>query len=171
MGRTEDEEAIGVHAGGAGLFGTLHDYLVLLQNVMACSPNNANPPTDPLISHKAFNLLFEPTLPIETKFPRDPAVGLADVEDSSLQRHVDFSLRDGGIKPTPTVETRNHSVALSINMVDLDTGRKAGSGNWSGAAKTMFWLDPKSGLVVSLPTPTVVVRLKGVNGPQALIWL
>jgi hypothetical protein len=40
-------------------------------------------------------------------------------------------------------------VAMSLNLIELESGRKAGSGTWGGAAKTQFWMDPTSGLVVS----------------------
>jgi methyl acetate hydrolase len=149
MGRTDNPQLVGIHSGGGGLMGTLHDYLVLLQNVMKCSPNNPDPPKQPLLSKESFNLLFEPTLPIKQKFARDPKVGLADVPDTSREGHVAFMHYETYVHPSPTTETRNHSVAMSLNLIELESGRKAGSGTWGGAAKTQFWMDPTSGLVVS----------------------
>ncbi|KAL8286141.1 hypothetical protein RQP46_004629 [Phenoliferia psychrophenolica] len=141
MGRAMDANEVGpLLCGGAGLFGTAKDYLSLLRNVLAASPDNPDYPTDPLISKASFKILFTHTCPTET--PLGPTSTKSDLVKMALRQnyHDPAFLVDG------KGENVGHSVGLFLNLADSVNGRKAGSGCWDGAAKTQMWIDPASGL-------------------------
>jgi hypothetical protein len=64
-------------------------------------------------------------------------------------RLVEMVGRPQYISPPATPESVNHSIACLVTLQDLDERRKAGSGCWSGVAKSQWWLDPVTGLAVS----------------------
>lgn len=129
LGKPENPKDMAFCAGGEGLYGTVHDFLLLLQHVLRCSPSNPNPPAKPLISPKGFKMLFEPALTPGTK------KGL-----------VGFLAAGNEPNPPATEQSTDHSIALCLNLEDSLRGRRAGSGAWGGMARTHFWLDPKTGI-------------------------
>lgn len=135
LSKPEDPKKMAFEAGGEGLYGTVHDFLLLLQNVLKCSPLNPNPPANPLISPKGFNMLFESAIPAHTK---RGLVGFLAAGNESI--------------PPATEENVDHSIALCINLEDSGRGRRAGSGAWGGMARTHFWLDPKTGIAACCGT-------------------
>ncbi|KAK4686966.1 hypothetical protein P7C73_g3164, partial [Tremellales sp. Uapishka_1] len=140
MGRTLDASAVGPFlAGGAGLFGTARDYLLILQHVLKCSPHNPHPPTKPLFAASSFDLLFKHACVEGT--PEKPVTSKADMAKMAAGQtyHDPAHLADEGALV-------GHSIGLFLNLADSKNGRKAGSGTWDGAAKTQFWIDPSSGL-------------------------
>jgi methyl acetate hydrolase len=136
MGRTLDRDAIGpVYSGGGGLFGTARDYLRVLTAILASSdPDNKSP----LISAKSFGALFEDGLP-------DLPVVKADLAKMAQGQHI----HDPAILTDGTGDHVGYSPGLFLNFIDSKWGRLAMSGFWDGAAKTMFWIDPKTGVAVS----------------------
>lgn len=42
-----------------------------------------------------------------------------------------------------------HSLGLALTTKDSPNGRRAGSGFWGGLAKTRYWIDPTTGVIVS----------------------
>ncbi|KAK4703820.1 hypothetical protein P7C70_g2387, partial [Phenoliferia sp. Uapishka_3] len=141
MGREMDPTKVGPFlAGGAGLFGTARDYLSLLREVLASSPNNPSPPTFPLISTSSFEALFTHACPSET--PLGPTTVKADLAKMAKEQNY----HDPALLTNGTGEFIGHGLALFLNLKDSKYGRKAGSGCWDGAAKTQFWIDPASGL-------------------------
>ncbi|ORY32004.1 beta-lactamase/transpeptidase-like protein [Naematelia encephala] len=133
FGRCMDPDHIGpVLSGGAGLFGTARDYLRLLRNVLASAdPSTANP----LITPASFKELFTNSLNLTPQVKADLAV-------AATRQNI----HDPAVLANGTGEHLAHSVGLMINVIDSKIGRKAGSGCWDGAAKTMFWLDPTTGI-------------------------
>lgn len=134
--RSSDAKEYGpLYIGGGGLFGTARDYLSLLRHVLA----SADPATEtPLISRESFDLLFTDVLPKTPEIRQDMA-------EMALKQNVhDPNILDEG-KGTGI----GHSPGLFLNLLQSKWGRREGSGFWDGAAKTAFWLDPKTGLGVS----------------------
>lgn len=158
VGKPETEAELNMHCGGAGLYGTTREYLIFLQNILACSPKNPNPPSFRLLEPESYELLFAPAIPP------------LDEEHDCLTKLVAFTGRSGYMNPYPTTDTVNHSLGLFLHLTDSKHGRLMGSGAWSGMAKTMvsqdsvvygaqhgfwtnvsavqFWLDPSSGVAV-----------------------
>lgn len=127
-------EELGQHPGGAGLFGTAKAYLRLLQGVLACRDQEGG-----ILSPVSFKELFTNSLP-----PR-PARQYSDMASIAIEQGFhDPAHLSGG-----TGDFIEHSVGLFVNTADSCFGRKAGSGCWDGAARTMFWLDPTTGIAVS----------------------
>ena len=150
--REGDPDKIGVHAGGAGLFGTAKDYLAFLRAVLACDPSRSGKNTSDtgLISGESFKELFTDTMPSSV-----PKTGLLSMMQRQTYHDSSFTESDVG-----------HSVGLCMNLRDSAHGRKAGSGCWDGAAKTQFWLDPSTGIAVSLRARDVFVSLGDSAGSR-----
>jgi methyl acetate hydrolase len=123
--------------GGAGLFGSARDYLRLLQNLLAVGVSSK-----PLISPESFKLLFENALPLRSH----TNTCYSDLAEMAKRQ----TYHDPALLTEGTGEYIGHSVGLFINLRDSCYGRKAGSGCWDGAAKTQYWLDPSTGIAVSL---------------------
>lgn len=123
-------EDIDVQMGGAGLLGTAKAYLTFLSNILKCKDQ------DGFISRNTFELLFTNALP-----ERDSEYGPAIYK--SLGAMADFE----GIKQLADGTKVSHSLGLMLFETDGLHGRKAGTGCWSGAARTRFWIDPVSGIV------------------------
>ncbi|KAJ9103923.1 hypothetical protein QFC21_002386 [Naganishia friedmannii] len=134
VGKPETEAELNMYCGGAGLFGTTREYLIFLQNILACSPKNPNPPSFRLLEPESYELLFTPAIPP------------TDEDHDCLAKLAEFTGRSGQMNPPPTADTVQHSLGLFLHLTDSKHGRLTGSGAWSGMAKTMFWLDPSSGI-------------------------
>lgn len=125
VGKPETIDDLKSYSGGGGLYGTTREYLKFLQAILACSGNNPNPPSFRLIKPETFDLLFEPAMP-----PLDD-------KNDCLTKLVEMKGRSGYMNPHPTTETVQHSLGLSLELIDSKHGRLTGSGSWSGMAKTM----------------------------------
>lgn len=128
-------EDIGLHAGGAGLLGTLKDYLTLLRHVLQCKDR------DGVIKKSTFPLLFQSAFP-----PREEN-GKTHTCYTDLGQILGFLGVDED--QYTSGEHASHSLALCVLEADSKYGRKAGSANWGGIAKTQFWIDPTTGIAVS----------------------
>lgn len=118
----------GLLSGGSGLFGTQRDYLTVLRAILRSDPGYTGQPDAPrLLSAESFRELFSGCIPLENR--------------TALARHVD---------PVLGRAHSDHSVGFSVSLVDLPGRRRAGSGYWAGVAKTMFWVDPTTGIAVGL---------------------
>jgi methyl acetate hydrolase len=145
--RESDPDKIGpILAGGAGLFGTAKDYLAILRAVLKCDPARASKETDGhgLISPESFTELFNDSIPAHT-----PKTGLIQMMKGQTYHDPSHDSPD----------KVGHSIGLCLNKVDSVRGRKGGSGSWDGAAKTQFWIDPVSGIAVSIPCRPALVFL------------
>lgn len=137
MGRNFDPKAIGPHySGGGGLFGTARDYLKVLTHVLA-SADSSSTSTKPLISPQSFKALFIDGVP-------DLPIVKADIARMATNQHI----HDPAILTEGTGNHVGYSPGLFLNFIDSKWGRLAMSGFWDGAAKTMFWIDPKTGIAV-----------------------
>lgn len=139
LGKPSDPKDVKVLSGGGGLYGTTRDYLKMLQAVLRSSPDYRGAEGDDtkkLLSGSSFKRLFEPVL--ET---RSATENLAAMMAEQWYHSI-----------KPTADSVQHSAALALYLEDSTYGRKAGSGCWDGAAKTIFWIDPKSGLVAECNT-------------------
>jgi methyl acetate hydrolase len=136
MGRNLDPKTIGpIYSGGGGLFGAPRDYLRILTAVLASSdPTTAKP----LISPESFRALFVDALP-------DTPEAKADLAKMAEGQYI----HDPAILTEGTGKHIGYSPGLFLNFIDSKWGRLAMSGFWDGAAKTMFWIDPKTGIAVS----------------------
>lgn len=153
MDRTYDTDKIGpIYSGGGGLYGTARDYLTFLRHVLASASADSTSGVKPLIKPETFKLLFTDSLP-------DEAIIRKDVASMASQQHIhDLALLTDG-----TGDHVGYGPALFINKKESKWGRKAGSGFWDGAAKTMFWLDPTTGIAVS----SGLNQRLSINGDQA----
>lgn len=129
-------EDIGIHSGGAGLLGTLKDYLTLLRHVLQCKDR------DGIIKKSTFPLLFQSALP-----PREEN-GKTHTCYTDLGGLLGFMGMDE--EQYTSGEHVSHSLALCVLETDSKHGRKGGSAHWGGIAKTQFWIDPTTGIAVSV---------------------
>lgn len=113
-------------SGGGGLVGTVKDYLLFLQAVLAAKDQG-----NAVVSKAAYDELFRDSLSadVRTKLNARPDKALKQIPGSGA--------------------ALSWSVGLELNLTDGEFGRREGSGYWGGAAKTSFWLDPASGIAVS----------------------
>jgi methyl acetate hydrolase len=138
LNRTSDPDKVGVMSGGAGLFSTAKDYLAFLRGILA---SQSDTDSKALLSPSSFEELFKDAFRPET----DDEHFLFTLKSHELHDPA-LSTREGASgKDRKIVQ----SVGLAVNLVDSANGRKAGSGCWDGAARTMYWMDPKTGLAVS----------------------
>jgi methyl acetate hydrolase len=135
MGRPSQVNLISTELllGGAGLFGTLADYLGILRAVLQSDPSSPHRSDKPLISPESFKELFTGCIQTE----------------AGKKAIVEMVSRPGYFEPPATPANTDHSVGFMLNLEDFTGRRKQGSGSWSGAAKTQFWVDPKTGIAVS----------------------
>ncbi|WWC92598.1 uncharacterized protein L201_007557 [Kwoniella dendrophila CBS 6074] len=138
MGRPTDENQVPKEllSGGGGLYGTQKDYLTFLRHLLRCNPFNKQylgQNEKPLISPESWKELFTPSIPKGEGY---------DGVDNILA----MVSKPQYIHPEPTVNNINHSVGFLLTLEDFTGGRKAGSGCWSGAAKTQFWIDPTTNI-------------------------
>lgn len=125
VGKPKTIDDLKLYSGGGGLYGTTRDYLKFLQNLLACSAKNPKPPSFRLVGPEMYDLLFAPAMP-----PLDD-------NNTCLTKLVEMKGRSGHMNPHPTTDTVQHSLGLSLELVDSKHGRLTGSGSWSGMAKTM----------------------------------
>jgi CubicO group peptidase (beta-lactamase class C family) len=124
-------EDIVQQAGGGGLLGTAREYLTFLQAVLRCKD------ADGLISRAGFRELFTDSLPPDGEGDCHAALG-AFLKFRGYPEEQYTSGRAVGYSP-----------GLCLNLGNSVNGRKAGSGFWFGAARSEYWIDPASGLIVS----------------------
>ncbi|KAJ6631566.1 beta-lactamase/transpeptidase-like protein [Mycena sp. CBHHK59/15] len=117
----QDPEQTNVHFGGAGLYGSLKDYLTLLRHLLQIKAGTAV--AHPLLAPASVASLFEPTL-------HAPAT-------NSLATMLGM--------PAGSAQ---FSRGLMLNTVDLPGRRRVGSGSWAGWACTSFVVDPDTGVAV-----------------------
>jgi methyl acetate hydrolase len=131
-----EPEDIGLHMGGAGLIGSPREYMTVLRHVLQCKDK------DGLIKQSTFPLLFENALP-----PREE-------EGKSHTCYRDLGMINALLGDTEAQfisgDKVHHSLALCVDDADSEYGRKKGTAFWGGIAKTKFWIDPTTGVVVSL---------------------
>lgn len=131
--RPLDGSGLGQLSGGGGLLGTARAYLTFLRGVLASARPGG------LLSPDSFNELFTDSL---------------DRTDSVLSGLGRMGSRVGYHDPEHVennAQGLGHSVGLCLNLKDSVHGRRAGSGCWDGMAKTHYWLDPVTGVAVSIP--------------------
>ncbi|WWD16008.1 hypothetical protein CI109_100433 [Kwoniella shandongensis] len=129
-------------AGGAGLYGTQRNYLTFLRHVLRCDPKSPHHASSPLISAESWEELFKPSIPRGEGY-------------DGVERILDQVEKPDYIHPKPTEDSVNYSVGFLLTLEDFTKGRKAGSGCWSGMAKTQFWIDPKTGLAAICGTQLI----------------
>ena len=120
-------------SGGAGLFGTAKDFLLLLQAILRCRHVGG------IITPASFGTLFENCLDSRKEngtqytelVEHGRAVGVLD-SDHLSGKHLEFG------------------VGLLLNNAKSSIGRNPGTGCGDGAARTHWWIDIEAGIVVSL---------------------
>jgi len=134
-GARQQSTKIAQLSGGAGLVGTLKDYLRFLQGVLAGGSDKGSP----IISKKSFDELFTSSLPKRG-------------ENNTCHADLTFIMAILGFSDPALVQSASfeQSVGFPINTADSANGRKAGTGSWLGAAKTYYWIDPATGIAVSV---------------------
>lgn len=145
-------------SGGGGLYGKPSAYLAFLRGVLASAT-----PGDNILSPASFKELFTDSLPPRGsngntvhKTLVGPGMGYVDPEHAANN-----------------AQYLGHSIGLLLNSKDSVHGRKAGSGCWSGLARTYYWLDPGTGVAVSLLNESADTRVFAVrkSSRRALIPL
>lgn len=130
--RPIDVEVKGQLSGGAGLWSTMDDYLLLLRGVLRAKQPGG------IVSPFGFELLFKDALPADT--PGGPQC------HAELSAFLEVLASFSSLEHPASV---GHSIACVVNLSDTK-GRKAGSGAWGGAANTQWCIDPTTGIGVSL---------------------
>ncbi|KAL1409159.1 hypothetical protein Q8F55_005988 [Vanrija albida] len=128
--------------GGDGLYGKAKDYLRFLQGVLASAKPGG------IITPESYKLLFTNALP-----ERGGA--------HTVYEHLTGFMSILPIDKTLLANTGDglgFSLSLQLNTVDSQLGRKAGSGSWGGAAKTLYWLDPASGIAAIMCTQVLAAN-------------
>ena len=67
------------------------------------------------------------------------------------------SMIDDGFYNAP-IGAIQHSPGLLLYIDGGEYGRKPGSGSWSGVMKTIFWIDPESGIAAECNTNVLASR-------------
>lgn len=133
---------IGVQAGGGGLLGTAREYLVFLQHVLRCREPGG------IITPASWRELFTDSLPTPDAS-----------HDCQKSLGAFLKMRGYPEEQYTSGDKVGYSPGLCLNLAASVNGRKAGSGFWFGAARSEYWIDPASGLVVSLsPSPKLKNR-------------
>ncbi|KLT44390.1 beta-lactamase/transpeptidase-like protein [Cutaneotrichosporon oleaginosum] len=133
-----EPEDIGLHMGGAGLIGSPREYMTILRHVLQCKDK------DGLIKQSTYPMLFENALPPREKEGKSHTCYRDLGGIISLLGDTEVKFASG--------EKTHHSLALCVNDDDSENGRKKGTAFWGGIAKTKFWIDPATGIVVSIWT-------------------
>ncbi|WOO82583.1 Acyltransferase LovD [Vanrija pseudolonga] len=116
--------------GGDGLYGTAKDYVRFLQGVLASAKPGG------LVSPESYKWLFTNVLP-----EREGTTVYEGLTGFLSLLPVDKTLL------ADTGKALGYSLSLQLNTVESAYGRKAGSASWGGAAKTMYWIDPVTGVI------------------------
>lgn len=124
---------VGQLGGGGGLLGTLHDYLLVQQEVLKCLHG-----TGKILKQETAKKMFESALPDRSAAP---------AVYTDMGRFME--LLGNTVEKQNSGEQITHSLAISVNTEASPYGRSAYSGAWGGAARTVFWIDPASGIAVS----------------------
>jgi CubicO group peptidase (beta-lactamase class C family) len=133
-------EDVTLRLGGAGLLGTADAYLTFLSHLLACRD------VDGILTRASFATLFTSALP-----SRDSEFGAQIYKDVG-----EIVSNEGLTAPQFTSgEALGHSVGLMLLEAPNPAGRHAGSGFWSGAARTRFWIDPEAGIAAFCGTQMV----------------
>lgn len=125
-------EDIGLHLGGAGLLGTAKAYMAVSSEILAAKDGKSK-----VISKQVYDGLFTNAFP-----PRGETTAYEDLGKMLIFEGVTEEQFTSG-------EAVGHSLGLCLWTADSVDGQKAGSGFWGGAARTRFWIDPKSDIAVS----------------------
>lgn len=123
----QDYEKVHAYLGGIGIYTSLQDYLTLLRHILLIKDGRRH--DTPLLSHRAVESLFLPTLT-----PQGAA---------SLDR---FDM---------TQKNLQYSTGLALTGDETPGMRRKGSGFWGGWAGTSFFLDPETGIAVVFGTQLV----------------
>jgi methyl acetate hydrolase len=120
--------------GGGGLFGTARAYLRFLQGILASAAPGG------ILTPASYKELFTDSLPArgDGNTVHEGLTSMARLFGYADPDHVANSAQHLG-----------HSVGLLLNDKDSVHGRRAGTGCWSGLARTYYWLDPATGIAVS----------------------
>lgn len=155
MPREGDPDKVGpLLAGGAGLFGTAKDFLLLLRAILQSGLTGSDRPATALLSKKSVDEMFTDVCATE----QDPDVRHSG-KKSLLEMMEMTGYHDPAYLKDKTGSKVGHAVGLNLNLVDSGNGRKAMTGCWDGMAKTPFWIDRTTGVAVSLgPAATSVPK-------------
>lgn len=146
-GRPSEPEQVTFIGGGGGLYGTSVDYLKFLQAIIRCdprAPQDKIPTAFRLLSPDSYALLFQPSMP-------SPSSDNNCLEELCWQHNADPEQCPLDVSP----DNLQHGIGFCLLTKPGARGRNPGSGHWSGAAKTMYWLDPKGGIVAVFGTQAI----------------
>lgn len=118
-----------LQSGGAGLIGSVRAWLAFMSHILRCQHK------DGALSTKGFAKVFGNALPPREGHPQI----YKDLGDMAHFEGITQAQYATGAAVA-------HSLGLLIFEADSALGRKKGSGAWSGAARTRFWIDPASGV-------------------------
>lgn len=134
---TQDD--VRLHVGGAGLLGTLRDYLAFITELLRCQTR------DGIIKKSSWDLVFKSQLP-----PTDGSKNPFAAGQGAAHQFLGVDMADwcdgSGV---------SWSLGLNVNANDSPHGRKAGSGQWEGIAKTKYWIDPTTGIAAVCGTQLI----------------
>jgi methyl acetate hydrolase len=130
-GKTYQKADVTFQSGGSGLYGTAADFLSFLQAILRSDPRaRCNPGNTGILSAESFQDLFHPSL--------------------NSSPHCDSKKRGLAALLQRDEHLVDHSIGFVLEMANNPAGRRKGSGSWYGAALTHFWLDPETGVAVSV---------------------
>lgn len=72
-------------------------------------------------------------------------------------------------RPLPSLDNVQHSAGLALYPGGGEFGRAKGSGCWDGAFKTVFWIDPVTGIAVSVHMNKRAVEADRIIRPNAIL--
>lgn len=124
-----DPAQVRTQSGGGGLYGSMKEYLAFLQAILRSRDGGG------IISPAAFRELFTDSLPADTQCQK--TLGSFLKMRGYPERQYTSGARVG------------YSTGLCLTLAPSANGRRAGSGFWFGAARSEYWIDPASGIIVS----------------------
>lgn len=145
-----EKSAIEYPVAGGGIFSNVTDYIKVLQHLLKLKRSIDHPdsdaypyPDDAILSRKMAASLFQPTLSDSAK------VGMAELVNLIRKPSSDGPEHD--LKPEDTDWTTGMCLYDPKNGRRYGGfGRQPGSVGWGGAAGTEYWIDPKTGIAVSI---------------------
>ena len=114
-----------VQLGGAGLYGTVGDYLKFIRMIL----NDGKGPGGQVVKPETVEKMAQN--------------GLGQLKTSAWQSSVPALANDGDFFPG---ESKSWSYTFMINDEETPTGRPAGQLAWAGLANTFYWIDRKTGI-------------------------
>lgn len=114
-----------VQLGGAGLYGTVGDYLAFIRMIL----NDGDAPNGRVLKAETVAQMAQN--------------GLGELKTAPWQSSIPSLANNGDFFPN---ESKSWSYTFMVNDDEAPTGRPAGQLSWAGLANNFFWIDRQNGV-------------------------